>query len=107
MFRVVIMYPKTPDSHFNMDYYRDHHIPLVREIFGGLSLRCIEIDKGLANAFPNQPFPYESISYFHFENIDDFQNVMMSPRGGQIVGDMQNYTNVQPLIQINQVVVGQ
>lgn len=102
MFRVVILYPKTPDSHFDLDYYQNHHIPLVRNIFKGTSLAKIEVDEGLANAFPDQPVPFASISYFHFENIQDFQQGMMQ-RGGEIIGDMPNYTNVQPVIQIDRV----
>jgi uncharacterized protein (TIGR02118 family) len=106
MFRVVIMYPKTNDSHFDMNYYLSHHIPLVREIFNKTSLGKIEIDQGIANAFPDQPVPYASITLFHFEKIEDFQNGMMT-RGNEIVGDMPNYTNVQPTIQIDQVVISQ
>lgn len=106
MFRVVILYPKTSDSHFDMDYYLNRHIPLVRDIFQHTSLGKIEIDRGLANAFPDQPIPYESISYFHFEKIEDFQNRMMA-RGSEIINDMHNYTNVQPTIQIDQVVIAQ
>lgn len=103
MFRVVILYPRTPDSQFDMNYYLNHHMPLVREIFQNTSLVKIEVDQGLTNAFPDQPLPFESISYFHFEKIEDFQSRMMV-RGGEIVGDMANYTNVQPIIQIDQLV---
>jgi uncharacterized protein (TIGR02118 family) len=106
MFRVVILYPKSSSSYFDMDYYLSKHIPLVRDIFQHSSLGKVEIDTGIANAFPDQPVPYESISYFHFEKIEDFQQRMMV-RGGEIVGDMHNYTNVQPIIQIDQIVVAQ
>jgi uncharacterized protein (TIGR02118 family) len=102
MFRVVILYPKSSDTRFDLDYYQKHHIPLVREIFKGSSLVKIEVDEGLANAFPDQSVPFVSISYFHFENIEDFQ-LRMAQRGGEIIGDMPNYTNVQPMIQIDRV----
>lgn len=105
MIRVVILYPKTSDSHFNMDYYLNHHIPLVREIFKDLGLSRIEVEEGVANAFPDQPVPFASISYFTFEKPEDFQ-AGMATRGGEIIGDMANYTNVQPQIQINRVSTG-
>src|SRR5664279_1966470 len=102
MFRVVIMYSKTVESHFDMNYYLNHHIPMVREIFKNMSLRKIEVDAGISNAFPDQPLLYASISYFYFGKIEDFQQGMAT-HGGEIIGDMHNYTNVQPLIQIDQI----
>ena len=106
MFRVVIMYPKTNDSHFDMNYYLTHHIPMIRDIWRHTSLGKIEIDQGIANAAPGQPVLYESISYFYFEKIEDFQNGFMQ-RGGEIMGDIHNYTDVLPQIQIDQVVIAQ
>ncbi len=105
MIRVVILYPKTADSHFNMQYYLNSHIPLVRQIFKDLSLTHIEVDEGVANAFPDQAVPYASISYFTFLHDQDFQAGMMA-RGGEIIGDMHNYTNIQPQIQIDKVALG-
>jgi uncharacterized protein (TIGR02118 family) len=104
MIRVVILYPKTSDSHFNVDYYLNHHIPLVRDIFRDLSLVKIEVDEGLANAFPEQPVPFASISYFTFDRQEDFM-AGMGARGGEIIGDLRNFTNVQPQIQIDRVMI--
>ena len=104
MFRVVLLYPKSDDSHFDTDYYLSNHIPRIREIFKDLGLVKIEVDVGIASATPGQPPPYASISYFTFQNLEGFQSGMAS-QGGWIMGDIINYTNVQPQIQINQVVV--
>ena len=104
MFRVVLLYPKTSDSHFDADYYLGNHIPRIREIFKDLGLVSIEVDIGIASAFPGQPPPFASISYFTFDNLEGFQSGMESD-GEWIMGDLPNYTDVQPQIQIDQVVV--
>jgi len=104
MIRVVILYAQTSDSHFDMDYYLNKHIPRVREIFKDLGLVKVEVDDGIASAFPGQPAPFASVSYFHFETLEGFQQGMAT-HGGEIIGDVPNYTNVQPQIQINRVVV--
>ena len=104
MVRVVILYPKTADSHFDMNYYLKTHITHIREIFKDLGLVKIEIDEGVASAMPGQPIPYASISYFTFKDPDGFQKGFATS-GAWIMGDIANYTNVQPLIQIDRIVV--
>ena len=34
MIKVSVMYPNTPGTHFNHDYYRDKHMPLVKARLG-------------------------------------------------------------------------
>ena len=105
MIRVVILYPKTAESRFDMAYFLSRHIPLIREVFKDLSLTHIEVDQGIANVFPDQPVPFESICYFTFANDQDFQTGMAA-RGSEIVADLPNYTNVQPIIQIDRIALG-
>src|SRR5688572_21346328 len=102
MFRVLIMYPKTPESTFDTTYYVERHLPVVREIFADLSLVDIQVDVGLGTGMPGQDAPYASVSLFSFEKLEDFQTGMAA-RGNEIIADVPNYTNVQPVFQINQV----
>jgi len=71
-------------------------------LFKGLSLTRIDVEEGVANAFPGRPVPFASISYFTSEKPEDFQ-AGMAARSGEVIGDMPNYTDVQSLIQINRV----
>jgi uncharacterized protein (TIGR02118 family) len=104
MFRVVIMYPKTEDSHFDMDYYLSHHIPRIREIFKDFGLVKIEVDDGIASAMPGQPVPFASVSFFTFTTLEGFQAGFMSD-GAWIMGDVPNYSSEMPQIQMNRIVV--
>jgi uncharacterized protein (TIGR02118 family) len=103
MFRVVMLYPQTNDSRFDMDYFLNKHIPRIREIFKDLGLRNIEVQQGIASAAPGQPAPFMCISSFLFDKLEDFQQGMAA-QGAWIVGDVPNYTNVQPQIQISNLV---
>lgn len=101
MYRVVIMYPKTETSNYNMEYYLNHHLPLIRGLFK--KIINIEVDQGIRNAFPDQPMPYYTISYFYFETIEDFQEGIMAG-ANDIMEDLAKFSNVQPIIQINEIV---
>jgi uncharacterized protein (TIGR02118 family) len=41
---------------------------------------------------------------FYFSSKDDFQKAMTSPKMGEVLGDLGNYTNSSPTMQISEVV---
>ena len=103
MIRVVMLYPRTGDSRFEMNYYLTRHIPRIREIFMEQGLLDLEVQQGIAGAMPGQPSPYMCISSFLFEKLEGFQKGFAA-QGAWIMGDVPNYTNVQPQVQISNVV---
>lgn len=38
MICIAVMYPNAADVRFDIDYYRDQHLPLVRECYGPFGL---------------------------------------------------------------------
>src|SRR5690349_18689692 len=57
MIKVSVMYPNTPGSRFDHDYYRDKHMPLVKARMGD-ACQSYTIDKGLAGGAPGAPATY-------------------------------------------------
>ena len=53
---------------------------------------------------PKWPAPpkYLAIGHLFFESLDAFQ-LAFATHGGPIVADVPNYTNTQPIIQVNEV----
>jgi len=51
MIKVSVMYPNTPGARFDHEYYRDRHMPLVKELMGD-SCKHYTVDKGLAGGRP-------------------------------------------------------
>lgn len=102
MIKVTILYPNGEGKKFDMDYYSGKHMPLVASLLGD-SLKHFGIDKGLAGRTPNEPIPYLAIGYLYFDRLSAFQN-SFGPNAERIRNDIQNYTNIQPLIQISEVV---
>ena len=102
MVKVTLLYPNGDNSSFDMDYYTNRHMPMVANLLGG-SLKFYEIDKGVAGRTPEDPVPYMAIGYLYFDQLSDYQE-SFGPVAEQIVNDIPNYTNVQPMVQISQVV---
>jgi uncharacterized protein (TIGR02118 family) len=102
--KVTIMYPNTPGALFDLDYYCNKHIPMVQKRLGELCKHCT-VEKGLSGIIPGSLAAYIVISDFLFDSIDSFQSAF-SPHGAEIMGDFIHYTNLVPLIQISEVMVG-
>lgn len=101
MTKVTILYPGGDGKKFDMDYYLNKHIPMVKGLFAG-ALKATGIDIGIAGGAAGAPAPFVVICCFYFDNVSAFQNAMAA-NGPKIQGDIPNYTNIQPVIQISKV----
>lgn len=104
MIKVSVMYPNKPDARFDHDYYRDKHMPMVAGLMGDACLKYT-VDKGLAGGMPGQPAPFIAQCHIYCESVEAFQK-SFGPHGKAIMGDVPNYTDLMPSVQISEVVVG-
>lgn len=100
--KVTILYPNGPDKTFDMDYYTNKHMPMVADLLGD-SLKGWSVDKGLSGRTPADTVPYLAMGYLYFDQLSAYQN-SFAPHAQTIVTDIPNYTNIQPVVQINEVV---
>ena len=101
MFKVAILYPNGDDKTFDMDYYEKKHMPMVAG-FLGKNLKFYEIDKGIAGRAPNDKVPFVAIGYFYISDIAEYNKAIAQNRDA-VVNDFINYTNIQPVVQINEI----
>lgn len=104
MIKVSVMYPNTPGARFDHAYYRDQHLPLLKARMGNYC-KSYSIDKGLAGGAPGEPAAFVAIAHIHCDSVEDFQ-AGFGPHAKEILGDIKNYTDLAPTIQISEVVVG-
>ena len=102
MIKMTIFYPNEKDKTFDMDYYSNKHMPMAAGLMGD-AMKAMSIDKGLGGGAPDSSAPYAAIGYFYFESMADFKNGI-GPHREKIKADVPNYTNIQPIIQISEVV---
>lgn len=104
MIKVSVMYPDAPGARFNHDYYRDQHMPLVKARMGE-HCRSYTVDKGLAGGAPGEPATYVAMCHLYCDSVESFQ-AGFGPHAQEIMADIPNYTNLAPVVQISEVVVG-
>jgi uncharacterized protein (TIGR02118 family) len=104
MIKVSVMYPNTPGARFDHAYYRDTHMPLIKRRMGD-SCKSYTIDKGIAGREPGAPPTYVAMCHLYCESVDAFQ-AGFGPHAEEVRGDIRNYTDLTPVIQISEVVVG-
>lgn len=105
MIKVSVMYPNEPGARFDHDYYRDKHMPLLKARMGDACL-FYTVDKGLAGGAPGQPPTYIGMCHVYCESVEAF-NAAFGPHAKEILGDIPNYTDLKPVLQFSEVVVGQ
>ena len=102
MIKVTILYPNSEGKTFDMTYYAEKHMPMIATLLGD-SLKSYEIDQGIAGRTPGDPIPYLAIGYLYFDRLSAFQT-SFAPHAEKIRGDVANYTNIQPVLQISEVI---
>ena len=103
MVRITVLYPAGEGKKFDHDYYVRKHMALVRQRLGKYGLVRTEVDKGVAGGAPGAPAPYVTAGHLYFIALADFQKGM-GEHGKEIMADVPNYTNIQPQIQISEII---
>jgi uncharacterized protein (TIGR02118 family) len=101
MIKVTILYPSGEGKKFDMDYYSNKHIPMVKSLFAD-ALKLTAIDRGIAGGAPGAPAPFVVICYLYFDTTAAFKNAM-TVNGNKIQADIPKFTNIQPVVQISEV----
>jgi uncharacterized protein (TIGR02118 family) len=56
MIKVSIMYPNGPETTFDVDYYKNSHLPMIAESLGGF--KGMEFNVGIGGRVPGELAPY-------------------------------------------------
>ena len=105
MVRISILYPNSKGSRFDVVYYVERHMPRSIQLLSAHpGFRGVSVEKGIAGAEPNSAPAYSAMCHFLFETVEDFVSAFL-PHAAELQGDMPNYTDVSPLIQINEVLI--
>lgn len=101
--KVSVLYPNGEGKTFDMDYYTNKHIPMVGGLLGD-AVAAATVESGLGGAVPGSAATYIAMGNLYFESMESFQNAF-GPHAAQIMGDVPNYTNSEPIVQISKVVI--
>lgn len=105
MIKVSVMYPHKPNARFDHAYYRDKHMPLVQARMGA-ACRFYTVDKGIGGGSPGEPPTYVAMCHIYVDSVEAF-GAAFGPHAKEILADIPKYTDLAPVIQMSEVVVGQ
>ena len=103
MIKFNVLYPAKEGARFDHAYYRDKHMPMVASRLGKACL-YYTVDKGLAGGGPGAPSPYLGACSIVCDSVESLQGAL-GQHGKEIMADIPNYTDVQPVVWISEVVV--
>ena len=104
MIKISVMYPNGPDARFDEAYYRDRHMPMVKNLMGDYC-KYFTVDGTIPGGVPAANAIYIAMGHLFCDSLDDF-NAGFGPHAKDILADIPNYTNTQPVIQMSEVLVG-
>jgi uncharacterized protein (TIGR02118 family) len=104
LIRVNVFYPASQDARFDFDYYVQRHMPMVRDRMTSFGLTALSAEKGVGGLAPGSPATYVTVATLEFTSVDAMQQGLAA-HGAEIMGDIPNYTNTQPVIQVSEVLM--
>jgi uncharacterized protein (TIGR02118 family) len=107
MVRISILYPNSEGARFDLRYYVETHMPMsIRFLSAHRGFRGVSVEQGLGGAAPETPPPFIAMCHFLFLSVEDFL-AAFQPHAEVLEGDMPNYTDIEPVIQFNEVLITQ
>ena len=95
-----VVYPRTPGTTFDFDYYRSKHMPLVTQLWGNAGLAGGEALLGKSTPDGSEA-PYFAIGIIHFDTAEALRAALAGEHASEIIGDIAKFTDAEPVIQIN------
>lgn len=99
--KLTVLYPAGEGKHFDMDYYLNSHIPMAAGLLGDAVIGAA-VEKGLGGAGPGTPATYAAIGNMYFDSMETFES-SFGPNVPAIMADAPNYTNIEPVVQVSEV----
>jgi uncharacterized protein (TIGR02118 family) len=97
MIRVLIQYPVTPDVTFNLNYYRDIHVPLVKRVLSSLGMVRGEWDEVLSHPASGGPAKFHVVSVQYWESLEAMERAYASPETRPVAEDVKQFYSGTPV----------
>lgn len=103
MIKASLMYPYSEGKGFDMKYYCEKHMPMVKQKLGN-ACKSFAVEQGIAGRTPGTPPTYIAIGHIYCESVEAFQAAFW-PHAAEFRADIPNFTLIQPIFQISEVII--
>ncbi|MFT6801962.1 MAG: hypothetical protein ACJA2N_001145 [Salibacteraceae bacterium] len=97
MIKVSVIYRKVIHTKFDVEYYKNFHLPMVINTIGNTLLN-VELNVGKGKS------PYVAIAHLTFGSMAGFKEAFL-PHLGKFQEDVPNFTSLNPEMQISDVLL--
>ncbi|MHB1927719.1 MAG: EthD family reductase [Leptospirillum sp.] len=105
MIKISILYPNNKDSWFDFSYYTGTHMPMsIKLLSSHPGFKEVSVERGIGGALPGTEPTFIAMCHFLFDSVENFLEAFM-PNAEALQGDMRNYTDIEPIIQFNKVLI--
>lgn len=101
MITVTVLYPNDAGAKFDMRYYLENHIPMVKRLLGS-ALKGVIVEQGLGGGAPGSKAAYSVICHLRFDSAESFQ-AAFGPHAATVQADVHNYASAEPVIQVSEI----
>lgn len=103
MFNISSIYPKKEGYQFDFDYYLNKHMPMsIEKLSTAKGFIGVSVERGIEIEEPKIASSYIAMCHYYFDSLENFMAAFM-PHADALQGDIKNYTNIEPTIQISEV----
>lgn len=107
MFNISSIYPKKEGSEFDYDYYLNTHMPMsIERLSKSKGYKGVSVERGISLEAQNIESSFFAMCHYYFDTLEDFMQAF-EPHAEELQNDIKNYTNIIPIIQINEVEIYQ
>lgn len=101
MIIATFLYPATPYARFDAAYFVAKHVPMALRLLGN-AVKGAVVESGLGGGQVDSAPPFVAALHMLFESVDSFRDAFRT-HADAIQGDVANYTDIKPLVQIGYV----
>jgi uncharacterized protein (TIGR02118 family) len=105
MIKVTVLYPNTPETRFDVEYYLQKHMPRSIELLSP-ARKSVSVEIGVAGNLPDERASFVAICASTSESVDAFL-AAFTPHAAELQGDMPNYTNAKAIMQVSELRIAQ
>ncbi len=103
MFNISSIYPRKNGYRFDFDYYLNTHMPMsIGRLSGAKGFKGVSVERGVSINDPKIESSYVAMCHYYFDSLENFM-AAFTPHAAELQGDIKNYTDIEPIIQINSV----
>jgi uncharacterized protein (TIGR02118 family) len=96
-----VIFAAAEGAEIDFDYLQRVHRPLALELWGPSGLEEVTLLRGVSGTDGREP-PFLAIALLRFSSLDHLKAAMTGAHAGVLGSDIANFTNVEPVMQVNE-----